>query len=400
MVMKMNNGMTKGRLIFICTWLGIFAVSFLIWAAVLGGVTKDLAKYEEYQPVYAADEAFREYFMEEDAETISGYSTPTVSEYDKADAVRTYIEDILSRGELACREISSEDEVTRYEVMAGGKVFAGFTIIEDEDSREIFGRRGYTIGDVYLLIEPEYEANIIAPKNAVVKVNGVVVGEEKRVGEYKELEDAEYFPADDPDARLMAVYHVDGLYSAPEITVTNAAGNIAYGVEFDRTNSVYDTEYAYRTVLFEIFNGTFKEPEQPVVTPGTDNTDKEIPHADFLYEAITIYEKYIHLTNDQNDQAAWRVLSFFKPGTEIYSVIMSYYNDSNFFPDTYEFSEVKISNFAWTDASEKAFTCVYEMKAVMWVSGKDNKVTETLHYAVEVDVSGEKPLIVSLKKAN
>ncbi len=400
MSMKMNKGMTGGRLIFICTWLGIFAVSFLIWAAVLGGVTKDLAKYEEYQPVYAADDAFREYFKETDAATIAGYSNLNVLKYDKADAVKERIETILSGGELTCREAGSEDESDRYEVMTGGEVFAGFTIVEDEDSREIFGRRGYTIGEVYLLIEPEYEANIIAPKNAVVKINGVMVGEEVRVGEYKELRDAEYFPADDPDARLMAVYHIDGLFSAPEVTVTNSAGNITYGVELDRTNSVYDTEYAYRTVLSEIFNGTFKEPELPTVTPGTDNTDKEIPHADFLYEAITIYEKYTHLTNEENDRAAWRVLSFFKPGTEIYSVIMSYYNDSNFFPDTYEFSEVKISNFAWTDASEKGFTCIYEMKAVMSVSGKDNKVTETLRYAVEVDVSGEKPLIASLRKSN
>lgn len=400
MAMKMNNGMTKGRLIFICTWLGIFAAAFLIWAAVLGGVNKDLAKYEEYQPVYAADEAFREYFKESDAATIAGYSKLPLLKYDKSDAIETYLEDLLSTGELTCIEAASEDGSVCYKVMADGEVFAGFTVIEDEDSKEIFGKRGYTIGEVYLLIEPKYEANIIAPKNAVVKINGVVVEDDMRVGDYKELEDAEYFPADDPDARLMAVYHIDGLFTAPEVTVTNKAGNIAYGVELDRPNSLYDTEYSYRTVLAEIYNGTFVEPDVPIVTPGPDNTDKEVPHSDFLYEALTIYEKYTRLTNEDNDQAAWRVLSFFKPGTEIYSVIMSYYNDSNFFPDNYEFSEVKISDFAWTDATEKSFTCTYEMKAVMWVSGKDNKVTETIRYFVEVDVSGAKPLIVTLRKTN
>ncbi len=396
MSMKTQKGMTRGRLIFICVWLGIFAVSYLIWALFLGGVTKDLAKYEEYQPIYAADAAFREYFTEEDAETIAGYSVFTLSEYDRADAVVKRIESIIDGKALTYREVSSDENGARYEVMAGGTAFAGFTVEEDEDSKELFGRKGYTIGEVFLLIEPESEANIIAPKNALVKVNGIILGEDKRVGEYLELEDAEYFPEDDEDARLMAVYHIDGLFTAPEVVVTNHEGNIVYGVEFDRTNSVYDTEYAYRNVLSEIFNGTFKEPE----TPPQQGTDQKTPYDDFLYEAITIYEKYIHLTNEENDQAAWRVLSFFKPGTEIYSVIMSYYYDSNFFPDTYEFSDVKISDFAWTDASEKNFTCIYEMKYVMSVSGKDNKVTENIRYSVEVDVSGEKPFISSLKIAN
>ncbi len=400
MSMKNQNGITRGRLIFICVWLGIFAVSYLVWALILGGINKDLAIYEEYQPIYAADEAFREYFADEDAETLAGYSLLALSEYDGEDAAIKCIEALIAGKELSYREISSDENGARYEVMANGKVFAGFTVEEDEDSKEIFGRRGYTIGEVYLLIEPEFEANIIAPKNGIVRVNGIILGDEKRVGDYIELEDAEYFPEDDADARLMAVYHIDGLFAAPEVVVTNLEGNISYGVEYDRTNSAYDTEYAYRTVLFEIHNGTFKEPELPPETPPEQGADQETPYDDFLYEAITIYEKYIHLTNEENDQVSWRVLAFFKPGTEIYSVIMSYYYDSNFFPDTYEFSDVKVSGFSWTDATETSFTCIYEMKSVMSVSGKDNKVTENIRYAVEVDVSGEKPLISSLRKAN
>jgi len=163
---------------------------------------------------------------------------------------------------------------------------------------------------------------------------------------------------------------------------------------------LYDTEFSYRTILSEIYNGTFKEPELPPETQPEIGGEEQNPYSDFLYEALTIYEKYIHLTNEENDQVSWRVLAFFKPGTEVYSVIMNYYNDSNFFPDTYSFSGQSISDFAWNDPSKTVFSCIYQMKVEMSAGADGNKVAENVRYTVEVDVTGEKPLITSLKRSN
>jgi hypothetical protein len=78
--------------------------------------------------------------------------------------------------------------------------------------------------------------------------------------------------------------------------------------------------------------------------------------------------------------------------------LSGYYNDSKFFPDNYEFSDIKIGNFAWLNEERTEFTCLYEMDSVMWKSGNDVKSEEKVAYVLTVDVSGEKYLISSLTK--
>lgn len=398
MTYRERNGMPRGRLIFICTWLGIFAVTFLIWAVFLGGINKDLAKYEGYQPVYAADEVFREYFVDAQAADLIQYAQLDLSDYDTDEAALECLDNLISGKELSYSEKNAEGEEVRYAVLSSGASFAEFSLVPNEDSKEIFGTHGYKLGEIKVYIEPSFNAIIFAPKGAIVNVNGKVLGAEYRVGEYRELADAVYFPDDDPDARFMAEYHVEGLFAAPSVIVTNAAGNIVYGVEFNKTSGVYDTEYSYRTILSEIFNGTYVEPEFPVIPPQTGEAEIDKAYADFLNEAMSIHEKFIHLSPEDSVKSTWRVLSFFKPGTEIYSLLSGYYNDSKFFPDNYEFSDIKIGNFAWLNEERTEFTCLYEMDSVMWISGNDVKSEEKVAYILTVDVSGEKYLISSLTK--
>lgn len=398
MAYRDQNGMPRGRLIFICTWLGIFAVTFLIWAMFLGGINKDLAKYEEYQPVYTADEVFHEYFAQADAAELMQYATLELSPYDTEEAALKFLESVVSGSKISYCEKNKASGEVRYEVFASGVVFAEFSVVSDDDSKEIFGAHDYKLGEISIYLEPSFKAVVIAPKNAVVLINGNAVGEEYRIAEYRELVDAVYFPDDDPDARLMAEYHIDGLFAAPTVKVTNSEGNIVYGVEFNKTTGVYDTEYSYRNILNEIFNGTYVEPEIPVNPPQTDDIKIDKAYEDFLNEAISIYEKFRHLPNEDVEKSAWRVLAYFKPGSEIYSLLMNYYNDSNFFPDNYNFSNIKISNFAWIDDTKKSFTCIYEMDSLMWKSGNETKVDEKIAYLLTVDVSGDKYLISSLAK--
>ncbi len=400
MAYRDQNEMPRGRLIFICTWLGIFAVTFLIWAMFLGGINKDLAKYEEYQPIYAAEEVFRGYFADAEASELMKYAEFELSAYDTEEAALKCLEAIVAGDDLSYREKNVENGEVCYEVLSAGIAFAEFSLVTDEDSEEIFGERGYKLGDIKVNIEPSFKAVIIAPKNATVRVNGKTLGEEYRSDDYRELADAAYFPDDDPDARFMAEYIIDGLFAAPSVAVTNSKGTIVYGVEYNKTSSVYDTEYSYRTILSEIFNGTYVEPEIPVVPPQSTEEEIDKAYADFLNEAISIYEKYRHLSIEDSEKVSWRVLSYFKPGSDIYTLLMNYYYDSNFFPDQYKFSNIKISSFAWSDETHKEFTCVYEMDSLMWKGEDETKVSEKIAYNLTVDVSGEKFLISSLTKKN
>lgn len=400
MAYRDQRTMPRGRLIFICTWLGIFAVTFLIWALFLGGITKDLAKYEGYQPIYAAEEVFHEYFADADASELMQYAKLDFSEYDTEEAALNYLESLVSGKELIYREKTADETGVYYEVSSSGVPFAEFSVVTDEDSKEIFGAHGYKLGEIRISIAPTFNAVIIAPKNAVIKVNGKAIGEEHRKGEYRELADAVYFPDDDPDARLMAEYHIEGLFAAPSVSVTNSEGNIVYGVDYNKSSGVFDTEYSYLTILSEIYNGTYKEPEIPIDPPQTSEEEIDKAYSDFLYEAVTLYEKFRRLPNSESEKVAWRVLAYFKPGTETYSLIMSYYYDSNFFPDNFDFSNVKISSFVWKDETHKEFSCVYEMDSLMWKSGNETNVSEKIAYNLTVDVSGEKYLISSLVKKN
>ncbi len=246
MTYRERNGMPRGRLIFICTWLGIFAVTFLIWAVFLGGINKDLAKYEGYQPVYAADEVFREYFVDAQAADLIQYAQLDLSDYDTDEAALECLENLISGKELSYSEKNAEGEEVRYAVLSSGASFAEFSLVPNEDSKEIFGAHGYKLGEIKVYIEPSFNAIIFAPKSAIVNVNGKVLGAEYRVGEYRELADAVYFPDDDPDARFMAEYHVEGLFAAPSVTVTNAAGNIVYG-------GIFQIHYEIRNIVQNIY---------------------------------------------------------------------------------------------------------------------------------------------------
>ena len=191
MAYREQSGMPRGRLIFICTWLGIFAVTFIIWALFLGGISKDLAKYEEYQPIYAAEAVFREHFSDASAEELMAYADITISEYDTEEAVLKCLKSLIFEKDLTYRQKSSDS--TCFEVLSSGVVFAEFTVVTDESTKELFGTHGYKLGEITVSFPPESKAIIIAPKSAVVKVNGKVLGEEYRVGEYRELADAVYF---------------------------------------------------------------------------------------------------------------------------------------------------------------------------------------------------------------
>ncbi len=249
---KTAKRMSRTRLTFICVWLAIFAGSYLVWALYLGAVNRSLTKYEEYSPERVAAQVFDEYFLSADAAKIATYSELELSPLEGENAAERVISRIIEGKELDC---AADGESLRYSVSAGGVEFAEFTLKEDPSSKEIFGRHAHELDAVALKLSPDYSATIRAPKGARVTVNGITLTENERIGDYETLADAAYFPENDPDARLMATYRIEGLYAPPEIGVEGADGTV-YGLQTDLAAGEYDSEYSYRSALSEKYNKT------------------------------------------------------------------------------------------------------------------------------------------------
>ncbi len=415
---------TRGRLIFACVWLAIFAVAFLLWATFLGEVSKMLEEYESVQPKYKAEEIFNEYFADSDAEIMVAYDEYDLSVYDKEHAELDYLASVTDGKMITYTSvISSDSAVKTYAVAADGVQFASFTLVESEEKTEILGMSKWKLGDIDIKINPVCGVSIFAPKNAVVKVNGVALTDEYREGDYIELSEAVYFPENDPDARLMANYCIEGLFVAPEVTVESTDGNISYSLEYDRENSAYDAEYAYRVSLADVYNQNLldeekkkqeeadrikREEEESLKAEEAErqriSDEIEAAYGDFLYEAMTLYAKYTHVTNEENNRTAWDMLAYFKPGTSIYSFIKDYYNYSYYIPDAYEYSDVDMHHFVWSDEAKTSFTCIFEMDLIMTINGSGgsdvSKVTERFCFEIHVEVSGQDALIAELRNSD
>lgn len=418
---SINKGMTRGRLIFICVWLGIFAVAFLLWALLLGEVSELLTEYEGVQPEYEAEEVFESYFATADAATIAGYDKYDNSSYDVEGSAGTYLASLLKGKKINYVPVLSSDSNTKaYAVVVDGVQFASFTLVKGETKTEKLGISEWTLGTIDVKIEPVCGVSVFAPKSATVKVNGIPLTDEYREGDYVELDEAVYFPADDADARMMANYYIDDLFVDPVVTVESADGSVSYGLEYDKEKSAYNAEYSYRVLLADKYNQQLLEEEKKKQEEEEKRKQEEeeklkreeeerqrisdeieAEYGDFIYEVLTLYARYTHITNEENNKIAWDVLAYFKSGTPLYKFIKDYYNYSAYIPDSYEYSNVDMHHFVWSNEEKTAFECVFEMNLIMTVNGSGaqapEKVTEPFSFKVYVDISGKKPLISALE---
>ncbi|MGM9642967.1 MAG: hypothetical protein ACI3XI_07135 [Eubacteriales bacterium] len=149
-----KSRMTRGRLTFICVWLAIFAVSYLIWALYLGALTRSLVKYDEYAPENTAQKIFDLYFRTPDPNTLVSVGGSELSQFENREAAEKYLSELIDGKELTFCENGSDEDTKRYEVSAGGTVFAEFTLVQNHGLKEIFGRRAWKLDRLKLLITP------------------------------------------------------------------------------------------------------------------------------------------------------------------------------------------------------------------------------------------------------
>lgn len=406
----------KGRTVFITVWLAIFAAAFVLWAFFLGKVNEMLAEYESVQPKHLAQEVFDLCFADGDAAEIVKYCSLEVSPYDKENAVRDALASEIRGKDISYYPVPSADpEVRIYALAADGVRFADFTLVRSEEKTELLGVNAWKLGGTVIVTEPAYGVSVYAPKNAVVRINGIALTEEYITGEPVALEAADYFPSGDPDSRLMVNYRIDGLFSEPAVTVESADGATAYGIEYDGAKSAYSVERAYRISLLNAHNERVSE-EERLRREEADRISREEAeraraaeeerrrvsdgikalYCDFILEAMKSYAGYTHGLSEGED-ALRDLLKYFKQDTPIYAFIVNYVNNSPYSPEACEFSGINMHSFVWADASQTAFVCTFGTDLVMTVNSPEAfTLTERLLMEVHVEIINGIPLISEL----
>ena len=240
----MRKNITRGRLVFTCVWLGIFAVAYIVWAFYLSAVSARLTEYENQHPEHEAERVFEEYFLNADPMSFSSYDE-VETEYDVRGSSEKYYYELTYGKVLAFSESGKSDVAATYSVTADGCEFAVISLSVDETG-------AWQLNDIALTAKPSYELYVNAPRSAVVTVNGVLLGGENISGEYM-LDDSPVFEGGE-EKREMVTYHLSGLFAEPTLSVKLTASDVQLGLD-EVSESVFSAENAYVAYLSYLYYG-------------------------------------------------------------------------------------------------------------------------------------------------
>ncbi len=240
----MKKNKARGRFIFTCVWLGIFAVTYIVWAFYLSAVANRLESYERSRPENTAEKIFTEYFLNADPKAFSSYDD-VESKYDVRGSASEYYYDLTYGKALAFTEYGAASDLITYSVTADGAEFARFALSKDEAG-------DWKLSKIILTASPSNEIFINAPKDAVVTVNGVLLDGECAVSEYM-IADSPVFGGD-VQKRTMITYRLSGLYGDPVLSVKLTASDVQLSLESESA-SFFSAEKSYVAYLSYLYYG-------------------------------------------------------------------------------------------------------------------------------------------------
>lgn len=240
----MRKNKARGRFVFTCVWLGIFAVTYIVWAFYLSAVAQRLEDYERSRPENTAEKIFTEYFCNADPKNFSSYDD-VESKYDVRGSASEYYYSLTYGKALAFTEHDSTSGLVTYSVTADGAEFARFAISKDKEGE-------WQLSKIILTASPSNEIYINAPKDAVVTVNGVLLDGECAVSEYM-IADSPVFGGD-AQKRTMITYRLDGLYRDPVLSVKLTASDVQLSLDTE-DESFLSAETSYVAYLSYLYYG-------------------------------------------------------------------------------------------------------------------------------------------------
>lgn len=241
----MKKNPSRGRVAFTCIWLAIFAISYTLWAFFLYNISETLEEYERSLPENEAQRVFAEYFLNADSMKFSSYDD-VESQYDVRGSASKYYYDLTYGKALALTEYDTTSELATYSVTVDDTEFARFALSKDESGE-------WKLSKIILTSTPANEFLINAPKDAIVTVNGVLLGGECAVSEYM-IADSPIFGAD-AQKRTMVTYRLSGLFSDPVFSVKLTSTDVQLSLE-QSDDAILSAEKSYIAYLSYIYYGS------------------------------------------------------------------------------------------------------------------------------------------------
>ncbi|MBR3247186.1 MAG: hypothetical protein IKG03_02160 [Clostridiales bacterium] len=232
-------------LVFLICWL-VVVTGFIAWFLLR---FKDFAaayeeKYQASLPYHTAEE-ITQHFNDHDVDYILSNMTSntSVTAFEDASVVRTYVEDLIDGKSFVYVETDSsrEDEPEYYIKTDDGFLVARFELTEDKSKNLPYGFKAWEKESLEFYTAASYSVNVSAPETYKVFVNGIELTEANLIGEVVPSELTQYV---EPYAEIpgTANYQVKGLYMKPVVTAEDYLGN-ACDCVYDSENDSYSVGF-------------------------------------------------------------------------------------------------------------------------------------------------------------
>lgn len=339
--------------IFWIVWLTLFIAIAVAWGFVMRYAAGLLNEYEQSQPKYVAERVFNEYFKSCDYEYLISHSddikiSPMENMSDAVDYASGLFKDM---GEWHYSQTSSDDpDVLKYNVSVGKARVGEFTLVKSGNQSNKLKLDIYTLGSTQISLSALCGANIYAPAKAVVKVNGIVLGDEYKFGDPVVLKEDVFYPEGDVAARTMQNYFIDGLFKAPTVTVESAEG-VEYALEYDQESVIYRADSSYINGLVDAYNKKIADEQaayQAWLQQQADlrRQESEKIRADIGEYAVTAIQTYARWMQDDATKAERN--KYFDTSSEFYRSLDKLISQSFImYHRSYRFDDVKDENYRY-----------------------------------------------------
>ncbi len=195
--------------------LAVFVFVLLIGCIWLSGFLKS---YNASLPETVAEDCFKKYFVNIDADRILELSGAKPCEFETRNQLRDYIFKCLSNQELSYTGVLTgvKEGQKGYIVKSGENKVADFVLTQTQNNK-------WELTDMTLHMPRETNRVITVLDSSKLYINGILVGE-KYVTQRTPHKNAEYLPKNVP-APQWVTYSIEGLAMLPSVTVTDRNGN-------------------------------------------------------------------------------------------------------------------------------------------------------------------------------
>lgn len=347
----------------------IYKISLTVAAilVVLGLIylTMILKDYEAAQPKYVAEETFKEYFENFDAETYVKACNMD-NGYESVDDVVASLEEITDGKDIKYYRVSTGmDKSFKYIVKADDVKFASFKLVEDTESTGKFTM--YKASDFELYVNGSNGVTVIVPDGYKVFLNDNEVPADKISESGIKSDDEQYLPKDIKGI-LYSKYVVSGLLSEPDIKVTDSNGKVSYVEKQD--------------------DGTYK------ASPVYSEELKKQYH-DWIMQGMKRYSEYMQHSSN-NPVTFGEISVYYDPSSDLYEDIKTEENMFVYDYDSVEYLNEETCEYIQYD--ENTFSCRVKYVQVLHKYG-ENDYKDTIDTTLFLrNVDGE--FLIYNKKLN